>query len=137
MALDIGEKRIGVAISDELGITALPVTVIERGRSVKADLRAVEQLVQEHDVSKVVVGIPIMLDGTPGVQAGKVRAFAEKLARRLRVSVVEWDERMTTLEAEKALIAADRSRAERKKVIDKLAATLILQSYLDAHEERV
>jgi putative holliday junction resolvase len=136
MALDVGDKRIGVALSDELGMMAMPGTVIERSQSEKADLRAVVQLVQENDVSKVVIGIPIMLDGTSGVQADKVRAFMEKLVRRLRVPVEEWDERMTTLEAEKLLIAADRSRSERREVIDKLAATLILQSYLEAHRER-
>ena len=133
IALDVGDKTIGVAASDELGITAQPVTVIERTTSIKADLRTVEQLVYEHNASKVVVGIPIMLDGTLGIQAGKVTEFVERLAKRLRVPVEIWDERMTTLEAERRLIDADVSRTKRKKIIDKLAATLILQSYLEAH----
>lgn len=136
MALDVGDKRIGVAVSDELQLVATPLTTLDRTQSVKADLRAVEQLVREHEVSKVVVGNPIMLRGTPGVQAEKVKGFAERLARRLRVPVEMQDERMTTLEAERRLIEADVSRADRKQVIDKLAATLILQSYLDAQKRR-
>ncbi len=135
MALDVGDKRIGVALSDELRITATPLTVIERTASIKADLRTVEQLVSEREVSMVVVGHPIMLNGTEGVQADKVKDFTERLARRLRVPVVAWDERMTTVEAERRLIEADVSRAGRKKIIDKLAATLILQTYLAAHKE--
>ena len=136
MALDVGDKRIGVAVSDELQLVATPLTTIERTQSEKADLRSVEQLVREHEVSKVVVGNPIMLSGIPGVQAEKVKDFTEKLARRLRVPVETRDERMTTLEAERRLIEADVSRADRKQVIDKLAATLILQSYLDAQKGR-
>jgi len=132
MALDVGDKTIGVAVSDELGITAVPVTVIKRGPSEEADLKAVEDIVGEYGVSRVIVGIPIMLSGEPGIQAEKVRAFVEKLAKRLRVPIETWDERLTTAEAEKVLLAGDASRAKRRKVIDKLAATLILQSYLQA-----
>jgi len=132
MALDVGDRTIGVAVSDETATVAMPVQVLERGSSDKAVLRAIEQVARDQEVSKVVIGIPIMLDGSTGIQAGKVKAFAEKLARRLAVPVDTWDERLTTKEAERMLITADASRAKRGKVIDKLAATLILQSYLDA-----
>lgn len=132
MALDVGEKTIGVAISDELGIIASPLKTINRSASEKADLREVVGLVDELEVSKVVVGIPIMLSGEEAVQAVKVRSFVEKLARRLNVPVETWDERLTTVEAERALIEAGQSREERKKVVDKVAAAVILRSYLAA-----
>jgi putative Holliday junction resolvase len=108
--------------------------VIRRGVSEKADLRAVEELVVREQVAKVVVGIPTMLDGTEGIQAGKVRVFRDKLARRLRVPVVDWDESMTTVEAEDMLLEFDVSRQKRRKIIDKVAAANILQSYLAAQE---
>jgi len=130
MALDVGDRTIGVAVSDPMGIAAEPLTVIRRGQSLKADLRAVEELVRTHDVSKVVVGIPIMLSGEEGVQAGKAREFAERLSKRLREPVIMWDERLTTVEAERALLEADESRARRKEVVDKVAAAIILRSYL-------
>ncbi|MDO8585897.1 MAG: Holliday junction resolvase RuvX [Armatimonadota bacterium] len=135
MALDVGDKTIGVAISDPLGITAEPLTVLRRGESVKADLRAVEELIAQYDVSRVVVGLPIMLGGEEGVQAAKVREFVERLSKRARVPVVTWDERLTTAEAERALLEADASREKRKRVIDKVAAAIILRSYLAANKE--
>lgn len=134
MALDVGDKTVGVAVSDELGLTANPLTVIRRGANEKADLRAVQELVEREQVSKVVVGLPTLLDGTEGIQAGKIRVFRDKLAKRLKVPVVDWDESLTTVEAENVLIEADISRAKRKKVIDKMAAAMILQSYLAAQE---
>jgi putative Holliday junction resolvase len=91
----------------------------------------VVRLVEEYGVSKVVVGIPIMLSGIEAVQAEKVRAFADKLARRLRIPVETWDERLTTVEAERALIEAGQRREARRKVVDKLAAAIILRSYLE------
>ena len=132
MALDVGEKTIGVALSDELGISASPLETIQRTASEKADILKVVRLVDEHDVSKVVVGIPIMLSGEEAIQAGKARAFAEKLARRVRVPVEMWDERLTTVEAERALLESGQTRARRRKAVDKVAAALILRSYLAA-----
>ena len=132
MGLDVGDKTIGVAISDPLGITAEPLVVIKRSESVKADLRAVEELIRERDVSRIVVGIPIMLAGEEGVQAGKVREFVQRLSRRVRIPVVTWDERLTTVEAERMLVEADQSKAVRKSVVDKVAAAIILRSYMAA-----
>lgn len=131
MALDVGEKTIGIALSDELGIIASPHDTIRRTESEKKDLRAVVSLVGEHDVSKVIIGIPIMLSGEEAVQARKVREFAEKLARRTNVPIEFWDERLTTVQAERALIESGKTREARKKVIDKVAASIILSSYLD------
>jgi len=129
MALDVGDKTIGVALSDELGIAAHPLEVIRR-TSPERDLARICELVEKHQVSEVVVGLPVSLSGEPGPQAEKVKAFVELLRPVLGRPIVLWDERLTTAEAEKMLIAADASRARRKKVIDKLAAALILDSYL-------
>jgi len=131
MGLDVGDKTIGVAVSDELGISANPVTVISRTGSMKREIGEVRRIAQEYGVERIIVGMPLMLDGTAGIQAQKVEAFVDELRRRLRIAVVTWDERLTTSEVERVLIAADQSRAKRKKVIDKLAAAVMLQSYMD------
>ncbi len=135
-ALDVGDATIGVAISDELCVTANPVTTIHRSKSVKADLRAVEELLQELKAEKVVVGNPLDLRGEEGIQASKVKDFTDRLARRLRIPVVRWDESLSTLEAETSLIEMDISRKKRKKVIDQMAAAVILQSFLESGEWR-
>jgi len=134
MALDVGDRTIGVAVSDPLGITAEPLTVIRRTESVKADLRAVESLIAQYEVSSIVVGLPIMLAGEEGVQAGKVRDFVDRLIKRVRISVVLWDERLTTVEAERVL--EDAKRDERRANVDKIAAAVILQSYLASRKEK-
>lgn len=131
MALDVGDRTIGVAASDELGIAAHPVTVIRR-TSLEADLRRVRELVEEYEASEVVVGLPISMAGGEGTQAQKVREFIESLEPAIPVPVVTWDERLTTAQAEKIMIAGDASRARRKQVIDKIAAALILDSYMSA-----
>jgi len=130
VALDVGDRTIGVAASDELGITANPVRTIRRGASVKADLREVEALLLGLEASKVVVGIPLDAEGNEGPQAAKVKDFSERLAKRLRIPVIYWDERFSTAEAEETLIEMGASRARRRKVIDKMAAAVILESYL-------
>lgn len=130
VALDVGDATIGVAVSDELAITANPVTTLRRSRSIKADLCAVEQLLADLDADEVVIGIPLDTMGEEGIQAAKVKDFTERLARRLRIPVVNWDESFSTLDAESALIETGISRARRRKVIDKLAAAVILQDYL-------
>ena len=136
VALDVGDATIGVAASDELMIAAHPVRTIRRTKSVKADLRAVEEILEELDACKVVVGIPLTLEGEEGFQAQKVKDFFDRLARRLRIPVEAWDERFSTAEAEDALIEMDASRARRRKVIDKTAAAVILRSYLRAADHR-
>jgi putative holliday junction resolvase len=131
MALDIGDRTIGVACSDEGLILASPVETIQR-RGPKADSIRVEQLVKERGVSRVIAGLPLTLRGQEGPQSAKVQEFVETLKRRLKVPIEMRDERLTTREAERTLIAADMSRARRKEVIDQMAAVLILQTYLDA-----
>lgn len=134
LGLDIGDKRIGVALSDDLGITAQALEVIERQE--EKEMEHLRSLVERYGVSRVVVGLPKNMDGSLGPQGQKVLAYAEELERRLPVAVVLWDERLTTVEAEKHLIRGDTSRRRRRKVIDKIAAALILQSYLDARRGR-
>ena len=132
IGLDVGDKTIGVAMSDELGITAIPVTVISRTGSLKREIGEIRRLAEENGVGRIVVGMPFMLDGTKGIQAQKVEAFVEELRRRLKVPIVTWDERLTTSEVERILIASGQSRMKRKKVIDKMAAAVMLRSYMDS-----
>lgn len=133
LGLDIGDKRIGIALSDELALTAQALEVVERKKG--KELERLRSLVEHYEVGTVVVGLPRNMNGSLGPQGRKVLAFAAELRRELPASVVLWDERLTTVEAAKYLIRADTSRSRRKKVIDKVAAALILQSYLDAHQK--
>lgn len=130
MGLDVGDVRIGVAMSDPLGIIASPHSVIVC-RGLEEDAAAVAALVCEYAVGKIVAGIPLNQDGEEGAQAGKVRGFLEVLGRHVDVEIATMDERFTTALAERALIDADMRRAKRKKVIDKVAAQQILQVYMD------
>jgi putative Holliday junction resolvase len=129
LALDPGTKRIGVALSDELGWTAQPLETFER-RSVEADIAHIRDLVKEHEVGEVVVGLPLRLDGRAGPEAEEAERFRGKLAEALPVPVVAWDERLTSRSAEDLLIQANVSRKKRKGAVDRIAAALILQSYL-------
>lgn len=131
MALDIGDRTIGVACSDEGLILASPVETIQR-RGPKADSIRVDALVKERGVARVIAGLPLTLRGEAGPQSAKVNDFVEVLRRRLKVPVEMFDERLTTREAERTLIANDMSRARRKGIIDQMAAVLILQTWLDA-----
>jgi len=130
LGLDVGDKFIGVAISDPLGITAQGLGTIYR-KSIRQDIGEVERLVKEYGVEKVVVGLPKNMSGSLGPQGKKVLEFAGKLKEILDVPVIEWDERLSTLSAERILLEGDMSRKKRKKVIDKVAAVFILQNYLD------
>lgn len=142
IGLDVGDKTIGIAVSDELGITAQGLMTYER-IGIKKDTNKILELVQEYDCDTVVIGLPINLDGSDSIQTEKVRDFREKLENKFRSTggglqnvVFEWeDERFTTIIAEGVLIAAEMSREERKKVIDKQAAIIILQGYLNTHKE--
>ncbi len=135
VALDVGDATVGVAATDELNIAVHPVTTLRRSASIKADVRAVVELLSELDAYKVVVGMPLTAEGEEGPQAVKVRDFVERLARRIRIPVETWDERYSTADAEQYLIEADLSRAKRREVIDQVAAAVILQSYLDSRRE--
>lgn len=130
LALDVGDRTIGVAVSDTLGIAAHPVETIRRTRP-EADLERIRQLVAEREVREIVVGLPRMMDGTLGIQAEKVQAFVEVLAPAVPVPVTLWDERLSTRAAERALIASGLTRKRRKKVVDQVAAVYFLQGYLD------
>ena len=136
LALDAGEKRIGVAVSDPLGIIALGVTVITR-KDPETDLKEIEKIIGEYKAESVVVGMPINMDGTKGRSAEKVNEFVEILKGRLSIPVYTYDERLSTKESEKFLISADVSRKKRKSVIDKMAAQLILESYLERLKHNV
>lgn len=127
MALDPGERRIGVAVSDELGIIASPRETVRRDGS---ELERLSALVAREEIGEVVVGLPFSLDGTLGPSARRTLEFVEQLRGRLGVPVTTWDERWTTAEAESLLIEADLRRSKRRRVIDQVAASLILQDYL-------
>jgi len=135
LALDFGSRRIGVAVSDPLGITAQQLSAIRREGDRK-DIEAVASLAAEYGVETVVIGLPMHSDGSEGTQAARARAFGEKVRDRLGVPVVPWDERMTTAQAERYLIEAGVRREKRKEVRDSLAAALLLQSALDARNRK-
>ncbi|MEA3494146.1 MAG: Holliday junction resolvase RuvX [Candidatus Margulisiibacteriota bacterium] len=129
LGIDYGEKRIGIAVSDPLGIAAQPVEVIENSDQV---IERLSDIVSRYEqVDEIIVGLPKTLKGEVGIAAEKVLKFVEELKKVVKIPIVTWDERMTTAAAEKNLIAAGLSRGKRKKVIDKSAAAYILQSYLD------
>ncbi|MCL5959114.1 MAG: Holliday junction resolvase RuvX [Chloroflexi bacterium] len=130
VGLDVGDKRIGVSLSDPEGLIAQNLTVIHR-TALARDLQTLGNLVREHEVEKLVIGLPRRLDGTLGTQAEKVQAFGDKVSRALGVPVTYWDERLTTAQAERMLIEAGVKREARKGRIDAVAATLLLQNYLD------
>lgn len=134
LALDHGTKRIGVALSDELGWTAQPLETFER-RTLDRDIAHIQALVRVHEVGQVLLGLPFRLSGEEGPAAQAVRRFVERLQAALPVPVVTWDERMTTKAAEELLIAADVSRKKRKGAVDRVAAAILLQSYLEAHAQ--
>ena len=131
LALDYGTKRIGVALSDELGWTAQPLETFDR-RTLDRDIAHIAALVQSHEVARVVLGLPLQLDGRQGPAIEAMREFSAKLEAGLPVPLVLWDERLTTKAAEDLLIAADVSRKKRKGVVDRIAAAILLQSYLAA-----
>lgn len=133
LALDVGDKTIGVAAADLLGLTAQGITTIRRVSN-REDLRRLGEIIAQYDAGILVIGLPKNMNGTEGERCEMVRAFAEKIAAaNPNVEIIFWDERLSTVAAEKFLIeSADVSRAKRKKVIDKLAAVYILQGWLDS-----
>ena len=133
MALDLGERRIGIALSDLMGIIASGLETYER-KNVQADCDYISKLVVKHGVKEIVMGLPKNMDGTSGVRVEKTYEFAEELKKLTDAKIVFYDERLTTVAAEKLLISADVSRQKRKTVIDKLAATIILQDYLNFNQ---
>jgi putative Holliday junction resolvase len=131
MALDVGDKKIGVAISDELLLTAQGRPTLRR-RNLKSDLEILRRLAMENDVQEVVIGQPLHMDGTPSGQSGRVARFSEELHKVLDLPIVFWDERLTSFEAEQHLEQMGMNWRERRKHVDRVAAMIILQNYLDS-----
>ena len=130
LGIDLGEKRIGISISDELGITAQGLPTINSINEME-DLKKIKETLDKYGVEKIVLGFPKNMNGSIGKQAQKAISFAEKLKSSFKLPVELEDERLSTSKAEKLLIETDRSRKKRKKVIDKMSAVIILQSFLD------
>jgi putative Holliday junction resolvase len=130
LALDIGERRIGVAMSDPAESFSMPLRTLERSGSLHDDLQAILDLAAEYAAATIVVGDPVSLSGTRGIAAERMDAFVAVLAKAFGGTIERVDERMTTAQANRSLIAADASRKQRKRVVDQLAASLILDSYL-------
>lgn len=135
LGLDYGDRTIGVAVSDELGWTAQGIEVIRR-KSEETDLERLRQLSVQFQVEEIVVGLPKNMNGTLGPRSEASMAFARILVQELGIPVQLWDERLTTVSATRTLIEADVSRKKRKQVVDKIAAQLILQNYLDSKTKR-
>ena len=130
LGVDLGTRRIGVALSDELGLIAQALPTLEPPKE-EDTLAAIQALIDRHGVAEVVVGLPKNMDGTLGPAAEKALAFAKRLEEGGRVKVTMWDERLTSKAAERLLIEADVRRAKRKRTVDQMAAVLILQGFLD------
>jgi putative Holliday junction resolvase len=135
MGLDYGDKTIGVAVSDLLGLTAQGLEVIRRTNPEK-DLNRLEEIVRDYEVTEIVVGLPKNMNGTIGPRGELCIAFAEAVRERLKLPVQMWDERLTTVSATRTLLEADVSRKKRKLVVDKMAAALILQNFMDSRTKR-
>lgn len=131
MGLDVGEKRIGVALSDLMKWTAQGYSVIQR-KDLASDLKEIKRICDENEVEEIVVGLPRNMNGTLGAKAEEIKEFGDEICSYTKLKVKYWDERLSTVSAEKILLAADVSRRKRKEVIDKLAAVTILQNYLDS-----
>ena len=137
MGLDFGSKTVGVALSDSLLITAQGLEIIGRKEEnkLRRTLARIEELIQEYEVTEIVLGLPKNMNGTEGERVALTREFAEKLERRTGLPVIFWDERLTTVAADKAMMEAGIRRESRKEYVDKIAASLILQGYLDSRRE--
>lgn len=135
LGLDFGTKTTGVAVSDPLGLTAQGLEIIRRTDTfnLKPTINRIQEICTEYKVEKIVLGYPKNMNNTEGERCSHTQVFKKKLEESLNLPVELWDERLTTVEAENLMISADLSRQKRKKVIDKMAAGLILQNYLDAH----
>lgn len=131
LGLDLGTKTIGLAVSDELGITAQGLTTLER-KNLKKDLEALAERVEEYGVDRFVIGLPLNMDGSEGPRAEFTRKFGGQLENATKLPVIYWDERLTTVAAHRVLSEADVSGRKRKQLIDQVAATLILQGWMDA-----
>lgn len=130
LGLDVGDTKIGIAVSDGLGFIAHGVAILKR-KNIRGDIQYIQKLIRDYHVEEVVVGLPIKMDGQRSRQTDKTLIFTKLLRKYLEVPVHTWDERLTTVEAVKTLKSGNIRRKDRAKLIDKVAATIILQSYLD------
>lgn len=129
--MDFGAKRIGIAVSDELGLTAQPVMTLETRRNPRDDLRSIARLARRYSVAGIVIGNPLHISGEASPRAAKTQAFAAELGTLTGLPIHLWDERLTSRQAHEILYQAGHRRQEHKRVVDQVAATLILQSFLD------
>ena|SRR5690554_4838628 len=136
IALDVGDVRIGIATSDPMGIIAGGYETYTRTKSINHDMKYLASLIKEKQCDTIIIGLPINMDGTYGERVDIVKTFAEKLQQFTLTPIVFYDERLSTISAEKSLIQSGMRREKRKKVIDKVAATIILQGYLDKMNKR-
>lgn len=130
LGLDVGSKTIGVAVSDPLGFTAQGLTTIRRTNK-ENDINEIKKFCQEYDVKTILIGLPKNMNGTIGPSGEIIMSFGKLIEERLGIEIKFWDERLTTVAAHKAMLEADLSRNKRKKIVDKVASTFILQGYLD------
>ncbi|MBW1971708.1 MAG: Holliday junction resolvase RuvX [Deltaproteobacteria bacterium] len=130
LGLDVGDKTIGIAISDPLFMTAQGISTVYR-KSMREDIEALEDIIKKYNISLIICGFPKRVDGSIGEQAIKVKDFSSEIEAYFKIPVILWDERFSTSSATRTLLEADLSRRKRKKVINKLAAVIILQNYLD------
>jgi len=135
MGLDYGDKTIGVALSDPLGLTAQGLEVIRRAKP-EQDLQRLKEIIEQYEVEEIVVGLPKNMNASIGSRGELCIAFADNLRDELKLPVHLWDERLTTVSATRALLEADVSRKKRKAVVDKMAAGFILQGYMDSNKKR-
>ncbi|MBU5317095.1 Holliday junction resolvase RuvX [Clostridium bornimense] len=131
LGLDLGDRTIGVAVSDPLGFTAQGITTIRR-KSLQYDIDELKKICKEYNIEKVLLGYPKNMNGTEGPRCEIVKEFAEVIKEQLNLPIQFWDERLSTVAAHRAMLEADLSRAKRKKIVDKIAAVYILQGYLDS-----
>lgn len=134
LGLDVGSRRIGIAVSDPLGITAQGLETLQR-RNKRLDLEALERIIRENEVREIVVGLPLRMNGAEGTQSEKMQAFAEELRKRFRLPVHLWDERLTSAEANRVLRETELSIGKRAKAVDRMAAVLILQGWMESQRQ--
>lgn len=132
LGLDVGSRRIGIAVSDPLGITAQGLETLQR-RNKRTDLAALEKVIREYKVKEIVVGLPLRMSGAEGIQSDKMQLFAEELRKCFRLPVHLWDERLTSAEANRLLRETELSIEKRGKAVDRMAAVLILQGWMEGH----
>ena len=131
LAFDFGDRRIGIAVSDPMGMAARPLMTLTR-TTWPRDLERIHAIIREHEVRRIIVGMPLDMDGRRGVRARVTESFIERIKGATGLPVIPWDERLTTVQAERILISGDVRRERRRQVIDQVAAVILLQAYLDS-----